>query len=70
MALMWLVFTIITILTGVFTHTESKSASYASVAFIYLFSGVHNLGYVLKFDFHLSFTSRYSLTNLLVGLEP
>ncbi|TVY83451.1 Lactose permease [Lachnellula suecica] len=46
MALMWLVFTIITILTGVFTHTGSKSASYASVAFIYLYSGVHNLGQV------------------------
>ncbi|KAG4031583.1 hypothetical protein MFRU_009g03440 [Monilinia fructicola] len=45
MGLMWLVFTIITILTGVFTHTKSKSASYASVAFIYLYSGVHNLGW-------------------------
>ncbi|PQE03434.1 sugar transporter protein [Rutstroemia sp. NJR-2017a BBW] len=45
MALMWLVFTIITILTGVFTYTKSKSASYASVAFIYLYSGVHNLGW-------------------------
>ncbi|RDL34555.1 uncharacterized protein BP5553_07683 [Venustampulla echinocandica] len=45
MALMWLVFTIITILTGVFTNTGSKSASYASVAFIYLYSGVHNLGW-------------------------
>lgn len=45
MGLMWLVFTIITILTGVFTHTGSKSASYASVAFIYLYSGVHNLGW-------------------------
>lgn len=96
MALMWLVFTIITILTGVFTHTGSKSAryveirpcshaylraeligkrcetsasmvkqksfsnartnlsgSYASVAFIYLFSGVHNLGYALP---NLTFT--------------
>lgn len=45
MALMWLVFTLITILTGVFTHTKSKPASYASVAFIYLYSGVHNLGW-------------------------
>ncbi|KAF7913665.1 uncharacterized protein EAF01_000071 [Botrytis porri] len=45
MGLMWLVFTIITILTGVFTRTGSKSASYASVAFIYLYSGVHNLGW-------------------------
>jgi MFS family permease len=45
MALMWLVFTLITILTGYFTHTKSKSASYASVAFIYLYSGVHNLGW-------------------------
>ena len=42
---MWLVFTIITILTGVFTYTHSKPASYASVAFIYLYSGVHNLGW-------------------------
>lgn len=42
---MWLVFTLITILTGVFTKTGSKSASYASVAFIYLYSGVHNLGW-------------------------
>jgi len=45
MALMWLVFTLITILTGVFTYTKSKPASYASVAFIYLYSGVHNLGW-------------------------
>jgi MFS family permease len=45
MALMWLVFTLITILTGIFTHTESKAASYATVAFIYLYSGVHNLGW-------------------------
>jgi hypothetical protein len=42
---MWLVFTLITILTGIFTHTESKAASYATVAFIYLYSGVHNLGW-------------------------
>jgi len=42
---MWLVFTIITILTGVFVHTKSEPASYASVAFIYLYSGVHNLGW-------------------------
>jgi MFS family permease len=45
MFLMWLVFTIITILTGVFTHTKSQPASYACVAFIYLYSGVHNLGW-------------------------
>jgi MFS family permease len=45
MGLMWLVFTLITILTGVFNHNKSKSASYASVAFIYLYSGVHNLGW-------------------------
>lgn len=45
MALMWIVFTLITILTGIFTRTGSKSASYASVAFIYLYSGVHNLGW-------------------------
>ena len=42
---MWLVFTIITITTGVFVETKSKPASYATVAFIYLFSGVHNLGW-------------------------
>lgn len=45
MGLMWLVFTLITILTGVFTYTQSKPASYAAVAFIYLYSGVHNLGW-------------------------
>jgi len=45
MALMWLVFTLITITTGVFVERKSKSASYASVAFIYLYSGVHNLGW-------------------------
>lgn len=45
MALMWLVFTILTILTGVFTYTNSAPCSYAAVAFIYLYSGVHNLGW-------------------------
>ena len=45
MGLMWLVFTLITITTGVFVETKSKPASYATVAFIYLFSGVHNLGW-------------------------
>ena len=45
MGLMWLVFLLITILTGIFTTTRSSSASYASVAFIYLYSGVHNLGW-------------------------
>jgi hypothetical protein len=39
------VFTLITILTGIFNHNQSKAASYASVAFIYLYSGVHNLGW-------------------------
>ncbi|KAF2144281.1 uncharacterized protein K452DRAFT_246580 [Aplosporella prunicola CBS 121167] len=50
MALMWVVFTLITICTGLFvekgpTWSGSHSASYASVAFIYLYSGVHNLGW-------------------------
>ncbi len=31
MGLMWLVFTLITILTGIFTHTKSTPASYATV---------------------------------------
>jgi len=29
----------------VFVETGSKSASYASIAFIYLYSGVHNIGW-------------------------
>ncbi|CAG8982892.1 hypothetical protein HYALB_00002909 [Hymenoscyphus albidus] len=45
MAGMWVVFTIITVLTGEFTKTHSKPASYTAVAFIYLYSGVHNLGW-------------------------
>ncbi len=47
MALMWIVFTLITILTGVFTESNphNHSAAFASVAFIYLYSGVHNLGW-------------------------
>jgi MFS family permease len=45
MALMWLVFTLITITTGVFVEKHSVPSSYASVAFIYLYSGVHNLGW-------------------------
>lgn len=50
MALMWVVFTLITICTGLFVEkgknwSGSESASYASVAFIYLYSGVHNLGW-------------------------
>lgn len=47
MALMWLVFALITACTGVFEETGevNKHASYATVAFIYLFSGVHNLGW-------------------------
>ncbi|KAH8811137.1 sugar transporter [Xylogone sp. PMI_703] len=45
MALMWLVFSIITATTGVYVETGNKSASYSSVAFIYLYSGVHNLGW-------------------------
>ncbi|KAI9741045.1 MAG: hypothetical protein M1834_002756 [Cirrosporium novae-zelandiae] len=45
MALMWLVFSIITATTGTYVETSSTSASYASVAFIYLYSGVHNLGW-------------------------
>ncbi|GAB7347320.1 hypothetical protein MBLNU459_g3398t1 [Dothideomycetes sp. NU459] len=45
MAGMWLVFLLITVTTGVFVEKHSKSASYASIAFIYLYSGVHNIGW-------------------------
>ncbi|KAK2792595.1 hypothetical protein FQN52_003100 [Onygenales sp. PD_12] len=45
MALMWLVFALITATTGAYVETGSRGASYASVAFIYLYSGVHNLGW-------------------------
>ncbi|OJJ33256.1 hypothetical protein ASPWEDRAFT_53279 [Aspergillus wentii DTO 134E9] len=45
MALMWLVFALITSCTGVFVETGNQSASYATVAFIYLYSGVHNIGW-------------------------
>lgn len=45
MGLMWVVFTIITVCTGVFKSNGSIPASYATVAFIYLYSGVHNLGW-------------------------
>jgi MFS family permease len=58
MGLMWLVFSLITITTGVFVETKNKSASYASVAFIYLYSGVHNLGWtgaMMVYGKHLLF---------------
>jgi MFS family permease len=45
MGLMWLVFSIITATTGTYVETKSLPASNATVAFIYLFSGVHNLGW-------------------------
>ncbi|KAJ9239361.1 hypothetical protein DTO166G5_2530 [Paecilomyces variotii] len=45
MALMWLVFSLITACTGVYVETGSKSASYATVAFIYLYNAAHNLGW-------------------------
>lgn len=45
MALIWLVFVLITVCTGVYVEKGSKSASYATVAFIYLYNGVHNLGW-------------------------
>ena len=45
MALIWLVFALITACTGVYVETGSQPASYATVAFIYLYSGVHNLGW-------------------------
>lgn len=45
MALMWLVFSIITATTGTFVETGSRSAGNATVAFIYLYNGVHNLGW-------------------------
>lgn len=45
MALMWLVFAIITATTGTFVETGSRPAGNATVAFIYLYSGVHNLGW-------------------------
>ncbi|GLA70775.1 hypothetical protein AtubIFM55763_000949 [Aspergillus tubingensis] len=45
MGLIWLVFALITICTGVFVETGSQSASYATVAFIYIYNGVHNLGW-------------------------
>ncbi|PLB44794.1 MFS hexose transporter [Aspergillus steynii IBT 23096] len=45
MALMWVVFALITACTGVYVETDSQPASYATVAFIYLYSGVHNIGW-------------------------
>ncbi|GKZ50575.1 hypothetical protein AbraIFM66951_003837 [Aspergillus brasiliensis] len=45
MGLIWLVFALITACTGVFVETGSQSASYATVAFIYIYNGVHNLGW-------------------------
>lgn len=62
MALMWLVFTLITITTGYFEqHPTSTSASYASVAFIYLYSGVHNLGWTGAVMVYVTEVLPYSL---------
>ncbi|CAN6598810.1 hexose transporter Hxt13p [Trichomonascus vanleenenianus] len=46
LALMWIDFAVLTATVAVFNHNGSKSASYANIAFIYLYSGVHNLGFV------------------------
>lgn len=45
MALMWVVFAVITATTGAYVETGNRHASYTTVAFIYLYSGVHNLGW-------------------------
>ncbi|GKT46163.1 lactose permease [Colletotrichum spaethianum] len=45
MAGMWVVFVVITATTGAYVETGSRHASYTTVAFIYLYSGVHNLGW-------------------------
>jgi Na+/melibiose symporter-like transporter len=45
MALMWVVFAVITATSGTYVETGSRAASYTTVAFIYLYSGVHNLGW-------------------------
>lgn len=58
MALMWLVFSLITATTGVFVETKSKSASYATVAFIYLYQTAHNLGWTGAMMVYGKFTSR------------
>lgn len=45
LALMWIVFAVITACSGVFVETGSKPASYVAVAFIYLYNAAHNLGW-------------------------
>ncbi|KXH65289.1 lactose permease [Colletotrichum salicis] len=45
MAGMWVVFAIITATSGAYVETGNRHASYTTVAFIYLYSGVHNLGW-------------------------
>ncbi|KDN70438.1 putative sugar transporter [Colletotrichum sublineola] len=45
MAGMWVVFVIITATTGAYVETGNRHASFTTVAFIYLYSGVHNLGW-------------------------
>ncbi|KUI63545.1 Lactose permease [Cytospora mali] len=45
MGLMWLVFSVITATTGTYVETGSRHAGNATVAFIYLYSGVHNIGW-------------------------
>ncbi|KAK1579341.1 MFS hexose transporter [Colletotrichum navitas] len=45
MAGMWVVFVVITATTGAYVETGNRHASFTTVAFIYLYSGVHNLGW-------------------------
>ncbi|KAI3556672.1 sugar transporter [Colletotrichum abscissum] len=45
MAGMWVVFAVITATSGAYVETGNRHASYTTVAFIYLYSGVHNLGW-------------------------
>ncbi|KAK1993854.1 sugar transporter [Colletotrichum falcatum] len=45
MAGMWVVFVVITATTGAYVETGNRRASFTTVAFIYLYSGVHNLGW-------------------------
>ncbi|EXF77623.1 sugar transporter [Colletotrichum fioriniae PJ7] len=42
---MWVVFAVITATSGAYVETGNRHASYTTVAFIYLYSGVHNLGW-------------------------
>ncbi|EFQ25934.1 sugar transporter [Colletotrichum graminicola] len=42
---MWVVFVVITATTGAYVEAGNRHASFTTVAFIYLYSGVHNLGW-------------------------